>query len=401
MWLGAIQGRQSVAAFLKVSLFAVALSACQSGGDAANSPNSTAIGMASEKAGSRGPFTATQTLGKGDVKVAMLLPLSAAGEGGEKGRKMRDAAVLAMRDLGEEWLTLSIDDTGGDEARATGLAAKATGAGARVIIGPTELAATQHLARISGTKKPIVLALADNFSGGTGVYSVRLGEADSAAAGAAALAETGKRKFVLLAAEGSNSGQIEKRVANSLSIYGASLAVALPYGPVSGGIEKRVDEMAALVAAPEAIVIASGGASPAPVLAALKARGLLKGGIAIVGTNRWLERPLNDPLLEGAYIATLDGSEIGPIAERFRTTFRYEPNMDAAYAYDMVALTAGIASSTGPNGMKREVFETSSGFRGSTGIFRFRADGASERSMPFYRVQKGRLKLIEKSTASF
>ncbi|RVD39627.1 ABC transporter substrate-binding protein, partial [Mesorhizobium sp. M4A.F.Ca.ET.020.02.1.1] len=41
------------------------------------------------------------------------------------------------------------------------------------------------------------------------------------------------------------------------------------------------------------------------------------------------------------------------------------------------------------------------GFRGSTGLFRFRADGSSQRTMPFYRVEKGALKLVEKSTAGF
>ncbi|TGR83601.1 ABC transporter substrate-binding protein, partial [Mesorhizobium sp. M2D.F.Ca.ET.223.01.1.1] len=40
-------------------------------------------------------------------------------------------------------------------------------------------------------------------------------------------------------------------------------------------------------------------------------------------------------------------------------------------------------------------------FRGSTGLFRFRADGSSQRSMPFFKVEKGQLKLVEKSTSGF
>ena len=67
----------------------------------------------------------------------------------------------------------------------------------------------------------------------------------------------------------------------------------------------------------------------------------------------------------------------------------------------MVALTAGVASALGPKGMTRKVLENRTGFRGSTGLFRFRPDGASERSMPFYRIKNGSLKQIDKSISGF
>ncbi|TGS51523.1 ABC transporter substrate-binding protein, partial [Mesorhizobium sp. M3A.F.Ca.ET.201.01.1.1] len=86
---------------------------------------------------------------------------------------------------------------------------------------------------------------------------------------------------------------------------------------------------------------------------------------SVVGTNRWLEYPAS-PLFEGAYIATLDQHETGPISDRFKTTFNYQADVNVAYAYDMVALTAGIASAAGPTGFNRQVFENPNGFRGST-----------------------------------
>jgi len=132
----------------------------------------------------------------------------------------------------------------------------------------------------------------------------------------------------------------------------------------------------------------------------LKSKGIPGKATAVVGTSRWLERPL-EPGFEGAYIATLDPSETGPIADRFKSTYNYPADANVAYAYDMVALTAGIASSVGPDGFSRQVLENRSGFRGSTGLFRFRTDGASERSMPFYQVEKGALKLVAKSTSGY
>lgn len=48
---------------------------------------------------------------------------------------------------------------------------------------------------------------------------------------------------------------------------------------------------------------------------------------------------------------------------------------------------------------QKSVFENPAGFRGSTGVFRFRPDGGSERSMPFHRIQKGALKQVAESTS--
>ncbi|MER9348232.1 ABC transporter substrate-binding protein [Mesorhizobium sp. M0227] len=380
---------------------AAILSGCQSKGGVSEvlDPAAIAAPAGQNGAAGAGPVQATQSLGTGSTKVTMLLPLSGSGTAGENGRKMLDAAKLAMTDIGNGLLTLTVEDTKGDSALASKMAITAITTGSKVVIGPTELTAAQHIATLSGSKRPPVLALADNFAGGAGVYAVLLGEADSAAAGAAGLAAKGSKKFVLLVADGPNAGAMEKRVANSLSIYGAALAVTLRYS-AGDGAAKAVDEMGSLVDAPDAVIVASGNGSPSPVLAALKSKGIPGKTISVVGTNRWLEHPM-DPLLEGAFIATLDPSETGPIADRFRTAYNYPADVNVAYAYDMVALTAGIASAIGPDGFSKKVLENPNGFRGSTGLFRFRADGSSERSMPFYRIEKGALKLVAKSTSGF
>jgi DNA-binding LacI/PurR family transcriptional regulator len=337
-----------------------------------------------------------QVLGKGSAPIALLLPLSGSGVKGEQARKIRDGAQLAMNDLGNDLITLTIEDTRGDARRATDLAVAAMGS--KVIIGPSEPAAVAQLTRLAG-KRPPILALAENFDGSPGVYAVRLSEADSAAAGAAALAAKGSRKFVLLVPQGPEASIVEKRVANSLSIYGASLAVTIPVA--QGQAEKAASEMKALVADPDAIVVATGDENPVFLVNALKAVGLLKPNIALIGTNRWLENSIDPPILQGAYVATVDATEMGPIADRFKARFGYDADTNVAYGYDMVALVSGITGALGPDGLRREAFQTRSGFRGSTGVFRFRADGGSERSMPFYRIEGGKLKKIAKSTSGF
>ena len=386
-WIGAL-----------VPVVLIGLAACQSSTDVADVLDPGAVDGGTQTGG---PAQQAIVLGKGSMKIAMLLPISGAGSAGEEGRKMRDGAQLAMDDLGNDLITLTIEDTRGDAALAKKMTVEAMGSGAKAVIGPTELPAARQLSQVSGTKRPPVFALAENFAGSPGIYSVRLSEADSAAAAAAALADKGKRKFVLFVAAGADAAAITKRVENSLSIYGASLAVAIPYRTAAGGAEKAVADMAALVDRPEAIIVASGSRNPSAIVSPLKTKGFLGKGVALIGTSRWLAHPLSDPLFDGAYIAALDITETGPIAARFKATFNYDADVNVAYAYDMVALTAGIASAVGPKGMTRQVLENPTGFRGSTGLFRFRADGASERSMPFYQVRNGSLKQIEKSISGF
>ena len=368
------------------------LTACQSNGSV---PDALDPGGNPSQAQEKPAPQAALVLGEGRTKVTMLLPLSAPGPKGAQGRKMKDAAQLAMNDLGNKVLTLTIEDTRGDDARSKELALKALSS--RVVIGPTELSVARHLAQVSG-KLPPVLTLAENFDGAPGIYSVPLNEADSAAAGAAAIAAKGARKFVLLVPRGPDASVLEKRVANSLSVYGASLAVTTPYDAGESGATV-VSNVKAVVEAPEAIILATGNDNPAFIAGALKSEGLLKKGVALIGTNRWLEHPTDDQALQGAYIATLDAKETGPIAERFESMFNYPADNSVAYAYDTVALTAGIANALGPDGLQKSAFENPAGFRGSTGVFRFRPDGGSERSMPFYRIENSKLKQIAKSTS--
>ncbi|QDC03076.1 ABC transporter substrate-binding protein [Mesorhizobium sp. 8] len=386
---------------LKVLPAALLLAACQSNNaSGVLDPANGGSAPATSQPAPQNTAPSAQTLGKGATRATMLLPLSAPGTLGEKGRKMFDAAKLAMADMGNDLLTLSIQDTRGDSTNAKDLVVKAMSSGASIIIGPVELDATQRLSAISGPKRPPVLALAENFSGVPGIYAMALNEADSAAAGAAAIAQKGKRKFVLFVTRGPSAGAIEKRVANGLSITGASLALTVPLDP-GREAEKAASDMTAVVTAPEGVVIATGDASPLPLLQALKARNITASKVSIIGTDRWLEHSLADPAYQGAYVAALDRNETGPIADRFKAAYGYAADVDVAYAYDSVALTAGIANALGAKGFTRQVLENKNGFRGSTGVFHFLADGASERSMPLYRIDRGTPKKIADSVTGY
>jgi ABC-type branched-subunit amino acid transport system substrate-binding protein len=375
------------------------LSGCQSGAIDALDPNAVA---AEPTPAAAAPLTESRSIGTGEAKVTMLLPLSAPGPLGKRGARMRDAAMLAMEDIGGNLITLTIMDTGGQDVRAKQLAHEAMSSGVAVVLGPVEQQASQQLAAISGAKRPPVLSLAENYlGGGTRVYGVTLNEADSAAAGAAAVANMGARKFALVVPEGALGRLVEKRVTNAVANVGGSLAVTLRFDPMSASPLKVAADLSSLIDSPDAIVVAVDGANPQAFVSALKDHGLTKGHTRIVGTYRWLDHYLGDPIFNDILVASLDSNEIGPVKQRFQQAYHRDADLNAAYAYDLVALASALVSARGPDGFTSEVLEVPSGFRGSTGVFRFRSDGTSERSMPLYRLEKGKLKMVSKAVQAF
>jgi len=77
------------------------------------------------------PATGTQipaegeVIGTGDIRVALLLPLSAEGNGAQVAAEMKNAAQLALEHSGLDALELVIKDTGGTEAGAAAAAQSA------------------------------------------------------------------------------------------------------------------------------------------------------------------------------------------------------------------------------------------------------------------------------------
>lgn len=388
--------RRFTPARLSAAALALFLAGCQSSQPVADALGSAAEQAQAEQAAQPAPQAVsakgTETLGKGLIRVALLLPLAASGPAGERAKKVRDGAALAMSDLGSDLLTLQIADTAGDEARATKLANEAISAGSRLLIGPSEPGAIVRLASMTGPSRPVVLSLSEHSAGSPGVYAMQLSEADSAAAGAGAVAAQGARKFVLIVAEGGSPKLIERRVANAVSAYGGSVAVTVTYRPSPEGAATAAKEAAALVSDPDAIVVATGGVNPALLVETLRQSGVLKGGVKLVGTNRWPDFKLDDPALQGAHMAVLEASDTAPLSARFRSSYGYEPDVNVAIGYDSVALAAGVASAMGPKGFTRQVFENPQGFRGSTGRFQFRSDGGADRSVAVYQLTGGKLR---------
>ena len=304
---------------------------------------------------------------------------------------------MAAEDLGSDVLTVVFEDQS-SASKPKEAAVKAMGEGVAAVVGPFESGPAAEVATLKGGKLTPIFLLANGVQGATSIYSVPLQGGTSAAAGARAAAKEGARTFVLITPVGNNAAATESAVDFAVADHGARLAAKARFGSDQASIVKAIDTVFEVVDAPDAIVIAGGSSDPAAMVKAVRAR---NAKVKIIANNTWAPSGELGPELEGVLIADVDRSELEPVATRFRSRFGHEFNALAAYSYDVIALSSGIARATGGDGFVRTIIEDRKGFRGSTGIFRFRSDGGSERLLALYRIEKGKLKKVESPPAVF
>ena len=85
--------------------------------------------------GSRGPAAQPLAVGTGQVKVGLILPLSAAGNAGVAAQSMKNAAEMALAEFQNPNIQLLIKDDGGNP-QAQQVTQQALDEGAEMILGP-------------------------------------------------------------------------------------------------------------------------------------------------------------------------------------------------------------------------------------------------------------------------
>ncbi len=73
----------------------------------------------------------------------------------------------------------------------------------------------------------------------------------------------------------------------------------------------------------------------------------------------------------------------------------------AAQAYDVIAVASCPVRAKGNAALTKNYLENISGFRGSMGLLRFRADGLIERIFGVSKVQAGKIVVVEPAAKIF
>ena len=121
--------------------------------------------------GPAGPQQQPLAVGTGQVKVGLILPLSAAGNAGVAAQSMKNAAEMALAEFQNPNIQLLIKDDGGSPQGAQQVTQQALGEGAEIILGPLFAASVPATAQLTRARGVSVIAFStDSSVAGRGVY---------------------------------------------------------------------------------------------------------------------------------------------------------------------------------------------------------------------------------------
>lgn len=347
-----------------------------------------------------GPAQEPQAVGKGQVKVGLILPLSASGNAGVAAQSMKSAAEMALAEFQNPNIQLLIKDDAGSAQGAGQGTQQALDEGAEIILGPLfalSVPATANLTRARNV--PVIAFSTDASVAGRGVYLLSFLPESDVNRIVDYSAGTGKKSFAAMLPENAYGNVVEAAFKQAVARKGGRIVAFEKYGADRSAAAGRI---AAALGGADALFLADDGDAVVATADALTAAGANLRNIQLLGTGLWDNpRVFASAPLQGGLYAAPDPAGFRAFAGRYRTKFGAEPVRTATLAYDAVALVAALARTQGGSRFSPEVLTNPSGFAGIDGLFRFRSDGSNDRGLAVMRVASGGGQSVAGSPKSF
>jgi ABC-type branched-subunit amino acid transport system substrate-binding protein len=352
------------------------------------------------QAGPSGPPEQPVAVGAGQVKVGLILPLSAGGNAGVAAQSMKNAAEMALAEFQNPNIQLLIKDDAGNPQGAQQGTQQALDEGAEMILGPLFAASVQATAQLARTRGVSVIAFStDSSVAGRGTYLLSFLPESDVTRIVDYAASTGKRSFAACLPDNAYGNVVEAAFKQMASRKGGRIVAFEKYAADRATAARTV---APTLNQADALFLADDGDALVAMADALTAAGANLKNIQLLGTGLWDNpRVFASPALQGGLYAAPDPAGFRNFSGRYRAKFNAEPVRTATLAYDAVALVAALARTQGPQRFSPETLTNPSGFAGIDGLFRFRADGTNERGLAVMRVATGGGQPVAGSPKSF
>src|ERR1700758_1743114 len=330
------------------------------------------------------PARQPTAIGNGQVKVGLILPMSASGNAGLAAQSMKNAAEMALAEFQNPNIQLLVKDDGGSPQGAQGGAQQAIEEGAEIILGPLFALSVPGVAQVARSRNISVIAFStDSSVAGRGVYLLSFLPESDVSRIVEYSASIGKKSFAALLPENAYGNVVEAAFKTAVSRRGGRIVAFEKYG---GDRAAPARTVAQALGGADALMIADDGDSVVATAEALTAAGANLRNIQLLGTGLWDNpRVFSNPILQGGLYAAPDPAGFRAFSCRYRTRYGNEPVRTATLAYDAVALVAALARQGGQK-FSPDVLTNPSGFAGIDGLFRFRPDGTNERGLAVMRV---------------
>jgi ABC-type branched-subunit amino acid transport system substrate-binding protein len=365
---------------------------------------STQLGGGPQLAQQPGEATAANAaVGEGQVRVALILPLSGQGNASVAGQSMKNAAEMALAEFKSPNVQLLVKDDGGTVQGAQAGAQQAISEGAEMIIGPLFAQSVSAVGQIARTSNiPIIAFSTDVSVAARGVYLLSfLPETDVRRIVDFSISR-GKRSFAALLPDNAYGTVVEGAFQQEVSRRGGRVLVLEKYTPEGNRINEAARRVSQAANQVDSIFIPDSPDAVPQVVSALAASGVDLRRVQMIGSGLWEDARISSTAaLDGAWYAAPEAIGFRNFSGRYRARYGQDPVRTATLAYDAVALVAALVKTQGPQRFSETVLTNPSGFAGIDGVFRFRPEGTNERGLAVLRVAPAGGQVLSPAPHSF
>ena len=336
------------------------------------------------------------------VRVGVILPLSSGSPATRNlAQSMLKAAELAMFDSKNHGILLMVGDEGNGGAQAAEAAKNLLAQGAEVIVGPLfgpSVAAVAPVARDRGV--PVLAFSTERSVAGNGAYLISFLPQNEVQRVIAYAASRGHKKFAAMIPQTAYGDVAQSAFQKSVDAAKGQVVDVDRFAPGTNALMGPSGAIAKSGA--DAVLIAQGGAMVKAIVPTLQFEGMTRGKAQLLGTGLWDDAALQkEPTLEGSWYAAPSPKADDGFIAKYRATFGAAPANLASLSYDAVSLVALLAKGEPYHRFTQKALMDPNGFTGVDGIFRFNADGTSERGLAVLEVEQDGFHVVSPAPKTF
>jgi ABC-type branched-subunit amino acid transport system substrate-binding protein len=291
------------------------------------------------------------------------------------------------------------EGTKSDDAAAA--ATKLLAQGAEVIIGPLfgpSVTAVAPIARDRGV--PVLAFSTDKSVAGNGVYLLSFLPQSEVQRVVSYAALQGHHNFTAMVPQSAYGNVIAGAYADAVKSAGAT---SLDVEHFTSNTNAVLTPSQAIAKTPtDAVMIAAGGPLLRAIAPSLSFAGVDRNKVKLLGTGLWDDPTIGrEDMLTGGWFAAPEPDADIAFNSRYHDAFGTDPPQLASLAYDAVALVALLASGEPYHRFTQAALMDPNGFAGVDGIFRFNADGTSERGLAVLEVTPDGFHVVSPSPKTF
>ena len=229
------------------------------------------------------------TIGAGQVKAGLILPLSAPGNAGLAGQSMRNAADMAIADFSNPNIQLLVKDDGGTAQAAQLAAQQVLDQGAQIIIGPLFAQSVSFVGQVARSRNvPVIAFSTDTNVASNGVYLLSFLPESDVDRIVQYAASAGKHSYAALIPDNPYGTVIEAAFKQAIARRSGSQIVALErYPHDKAAMAGPVRNIAQASARADALFIPDGGDAVPDVVQGIVADGVNLKRLQLLGTGLW------------------------------------------------------------------------------------------------------------------